>query len=207
MTNTASTYTQPNWDFDWFNPQPQQDSQLLENFGFIPGLKELLLLRQVHALEHATVWILSENLHNSSSESQGDNQNLGGLSTDKGFYLYGNVQLNSLKFAVNQALNRLKAGDWHLAIHPRCGTNASVEMLLMGIFTIGNHLIFPKELISQLTGFGLATATAAYLAPDLGKSVQKYLTTSIPFNLSITEIKQTKDSFGRKAYFVGVKWN
>ncbi|MHC5832407.1 MAG: DUF6391 domain-containing protein, partial [Nostoc sp.] len=39
-------------------PQPTQDADLLRQLSFIPGLKEILMLRQVHALEHATVWVL-----------------------------------------------------------------------------------------------------------------------------------------------------
>ncbi|MFN9259527.1 MAG: hypothetical protein ACK6BR_09850, partial [Microcystis sp.] len=55
---TSSSPSNPS--FDWFNPSPQQDSDLLAQIGFIPGFKEFLTLRQVHALEHATVWVLSE---------------------------------------------------------------------------------------------------------------------------------------------------
>jgi len=53
---TSSSPSNPS--FDWFNPSPQQDSDLLAQIGFIPGFKEFLTLRQVHALEHATVWVL-----------------------------------------------------------------------------------------------------------------------------------------------------
>jgi|GEM_PF-3387081 hypothetical protein len=51
--------------FDFFSldlttPRPTQDSELIQQLSFIPGLKETLMLRQIHALEHATVWVLSE---------------------------------------------------------------------------------------------------------------------------------------------------
>ena len=212
MTNT--NYAEPgnflNLDY---SPQPTQDSDLLQQIGFIPGLKELLMLRQVHALEHGTVWVLSEGEQNiESSILEGnpppiDNETLGGLSTDRGFYLYGRVDRLDLKRAVYKALDRLKSGEWNLAIHPRCGTNLSVTMLLTSGMILGTHLLLPRSPIAQLIGAGLAVTTAAQLAPDLGKETQKYLTTSIPFNLQIRDISLTTDIWGRSAYFVSVEWS
>ncbi len=37
-----------------FAPQRSQDSDLLRQLNFLPGLKELLMVRQVHAFEDAT---------------------------------------------------------------------------------------------------------------------------------------------------------
>ena len=87
MNNTASNSYDNLWDFDFYQPLSIQDTELLNQLGFLPGLKELLMLRQVHALEHATVWVLSE-MHSraSSSEDTTDNESLGGLSTERGFY-------------------------------------------------------------------------------------------------------------------------
>ena len=68
------------------------------------------------------------------------------------------------------------------------------------------HLMLPREPIGQLVGIGLATATATYLAPDIGTVVQKYITTAIPFNLKILEIAKTIDMWGNQAYFVGLQW-
>ena len=47
--------------FDWAGSTAQttQDAELIRQLPFIPGLREFLMLRQVHALEHATVWVLS----------------------------------------------------------------------------------------------------------------------------------------------------
>ncbi|MFM7715426.1 MAG: DUF6391 domain-containing protein, partial [Microcystis sp.] len=108
---TSSSPSNPS--FDWFNPSPQQDSDLLAQIGFIPGVKEFLTLRQVHALEHATVWVLSEMAARRQSpfdHSPADNEALGGLSTDRGFYLYGQVNTSELQIASRQALHRLKNG-------------------------------------------------------------------------------------------------
>ncbi|NJK47386.1 hypothetical protein HC931_03570 [Candidatus Gracilibacteria bacterium] len=211
MTN-ASTNAGIAWEFDIFKPQAIWDSELLKQLGFIPGLKELLMLRQVHALEHATVWMLSEKdrpispqtlLENSYPQ---DNDLLGGLSTDRGFYLYGQVDSLDLHRAVRMALRKLKAGEWNLAIHPRCGTNLSVNMFLTAGFALGTHLLLPRGPIEQLIGLGLSTVVATQLAPDLGMLAQKYLTTAIPFNLELAEISITKDVWGRSAYFVSLRW-
>lgn len=201
MTNSTSASAGNFLDLDFFNPQPTQDTDLLKQLGFIPGLKEILMLRQVHALEHATVWVLSE-----TEGVQVDNESLGGLSTDQGFYLYGKVNQLDLQRAVRTALSRLKAGEWNLAVHPRCGTNLSVSMVLTAGLSLGAHLLLPRNPIAQLIGMGLAATTAAQVAQDLGMSAQKYLTTSIPFNLGIEEISPSKDFWGRTANFVRVRW-
>ncbi|MEH1893769.1 MAG: DUF6391 domain-containing protein [Nostoc sp.] len=192
-------------------PQPTQDADLLRQLSFIPGLKEILTIRQVHALEHATVWVLSES--NSAYPTKGeppnvqlDNEQLSGLSTEHGFYLYGEVNISDLRRAIALARHRLTSGEWDLAVHPRCGTNLSVAMLLTAGLAIGVHLLLPFRPIEQLIGLGLAATTAAELAPDLGSMAQRYLTTAIPFNLTIENITRTHDVWGREAHFVKVGW-
>ncbi len=211
MTNSAYSNPTSSWDFDFWAPQPRQDSDLLKQLGFLPGLKEILMLRQVHALEHATVWVLSEMPQSQPYPENGgtrqlDNEALGGLSTDQGFYLYGQVNQLDLQRSVSQALQRFQQGEWNLALHPRCGTNLSVTMLLTVGLALGAHILFPRGPIEQLIGLGLAATTAAQLAPDVGMSTQKYFTTAIPFNLELTDISTTKDFWGRSAYFVRVRW-
>jgi len=192
-------------------PYPTQDTDLLRQLSFIPGLKEILMLRQVHALEHATVWVLSESnsAYHTTAEPkkvQLDNELLGGLSTEQGFYLYGEVNISDLRRAVALARHRITTGEWDLAVHPRCGTNLSVAMLLTAGLAVGAHLLLPFRPIEQLIGLGLAATTAAELAPDLGSMVQRYLTTAIPFNLTIENITRTRDLWAREAHFVRVKW-
>jgi len=221
--NTSNSFDEVNaapafsrWDNgDFFNfvsaTQPIQDADLIRQLPFIPGLREILMLRQVHALEHATVWVLSE--LQSASDSKGasktrqvDNELLGGLSTEQGFYLYGQVNMASLQRAVRVALQRLTSGEWNLAVHPRCGTNVSVGMLLGAGLALGIHLLLPRGPIEQLLGLGVAATTAAQLAPELGILAQRYVTTAIPFNLAIEDITATRDFWGRSAHFVQVGW-
>jgi hypothetical protein len=208
---SASSQTDNFWSFDFTAPQPAQDTDLLRQLNFIPGLKELLMLRQVHALEHATVWVLGDtsrplNFRATGNRTASDNDLLGGLSTDQGFYLYGQVNPIDLQRAVRIALNRITTGEWNLAVHPRCGTNLSVGMLVTAGLALGAHLILPRGPIEQIIGLGIAAGAAAQLAPDLGSLAQKYLTTAIPFNLAIEEISATPDIWGRPAQFVRVRW-
>ncbi|MBW4613134.1 MAG: hypothetical protein KME21_07595 [Desmonostoc vinosum HA7617-LM4] len=192
-------------------PQPTQDTDLLRQLPFVPGLKEILMLRQVHALEHATVWVLGESnsahpLKAQPTNTQVDNELLSGLSTEEGFYLYGEVNISDLRRAVALARHRLTSGEWDLAVHPRCGTNLSVAMLLTAGMAVSIYLLLPFRPIEQLIGLGLAATTVAEIAPDLGSMAQRYLTTAIPFNLAIENITFTRDAWGKPAHFIKVNW-
>ncbi|WP_017651837.1 DUF6391 domain-containing protein [Fortiea contorta] len=192
-------------------PQPSQDADLLKQLPFIPGLKEILMVRQVHALEHATVWVLGESKNartspGNVSNTQIDHELLSGLSTEQGFYLYGEVNISDLRRAVSLALHRLIDGETELAVHPRCGTNLSVAMLLTAGLAVGVHLLLPFRPVEQLIGLGLAATTAAEIAPDLGAVAQRYLTTAIPFNLAVENITLTRDAWGRHGHFVKLCW-
>jgi hypothetical protein len=166
------------------------------------------MLRQVHALEHATVWLLGENKNSSSSTThvQLDDELLGGLSTEQGFFLYGDVNITDLRRAVTSAKHRLTNGEWDLALHPRCGTNVSVAMLLTLGLSVTVPFLLPFRPVEQLIGLGLAATAAAEIAPDLGMFTQRYVTTSIPFNLAIENISIAHDFWGKESYFVKVYW-
>jgi hypothetical protein len=214
--DTSASIQGSSFPFDFFNfdlttTQATQDADLLKNLSFVPGLKEILMLRQVHALEHATVWVLSETRNAQTpitrpSTVQVDNELLGGLSTDQGFYLYGEVNISDLRRAVTLAHHRLTNGEWDLAVHPRCGTNLSVAMLLTAGLVVGINLMLPFRPVEQLIGLGLAATTASELAPDLGLIAQRYITTAIPFNLVVENITLSRDAWGRQGHFVKVSW-
>ena len=205
MTTNAASSSWHNSEFPFdFAPQRTQDSELLRQLNFVPGLKEVLTLRQVHALEHATVWVLGQS--GTTPTARSDNESLGGMSTDEGFYLYGGVNITQLRQAVRSALERIASGEWDLAVHPRCGTNLSVGMLLTAGLAVGINLALPRGPILQLLGLGVAAAAAAQLAPDVGALAQRYVTTAIPFNLNIVDISVRQDFWGREAHFVRVRW-
>ena len=99
-----------------------------------------------------------------------------------------------------------RQGEWNLALHPRCGTNSSVAMLLTAGMAMAAHFSLPKDPLNQFVGMGLASITANYLAPDLGIYVQKYITTSIPFNLKLKKITKIINRSGESSYFVKLDW-
>ncbi len=201
MTTTASTAHHALFGFA---PVPTQDADFLRQLFFVPGLKELLTVRQVHALEHATVWVLSEMTSDVADGAAGDR--LGGMSTETGFYIYGAVETEQLRRAAQVALHRLVGGEWDLAVHPRCGTNLSVGILLTAGLLMGAQLVLPKDPLGQLLGLGLAATAAAGVAPDAGQIAQRYLTTAIPFNLAIQSMENQGDRWGQPTHFVRVAW-
>lgn len=206
MAASAASPSHASFLFD-FSPRALQDTEVLQQLQFVPGLKELLTVRQVHALEHATVWVLSE-LERSPlpSTAAPSLEQLGGMSTERGFYLYGAVDLVRVEWAVHQALQRLVSGEWDLAVHPRCGTNLSVGILLTAGLAMGVNWLLPKDPLGQLLGLGLAATAAAGLAPDFGSVAQRYLTTAIPFNLAVQRVTASRDRLGHPVHFVQVQW-
>lgn len=71
-------------------------------------------VRRNHGLEHATLHILAE---------QHPRTSLAGHSDLGGFWILGEVDIEDIQNAVDQALKRLQNGEEELAVHPNCGTN------------------------------------------------------------------------------------
>jgi hypothetical protein len=208
---TATSQPTDFWASVFADPQPTQDIELLRHIGFIPGLREMLMLRQIHALEHATVWVLngapSRSVSNTGFDANWtDTGTLGGLSTEQGFYLYGQVKTLDIRRAAEEALTRITRGEWNLAVHPRCGTNVSVGMMLTASLALGMHFLLPRGPIEQLLGLGIAASTATQLTPEVGRFVQQYITTAVPFNLTIDDVAIVPDSWGRPTHFVQTRW-
>lgn len=86
-------------------------------------LPYLLEIRRNHALEHATLKVLA---------SKYPRQPMGGHSNPWGFFILGDVVTTDLADAAVEALQRLRAGESDLAIHPGCGTNYATSGLLAG---------------------------------------------------------------------------
>jgi hypothetical protein len=123
-------------------------------------------VRQNHALEHATFTILARMIPNlnASARSSGD-----------GFIIFGDIDLEVLRRALDEALARLQAGEAELAIHPNCGTNLAVGISFV---TVGTLL----GLVSNRARTRVATAAASSFAGwaaarPLGEYVQRHFTT------------------------------
>ena len=81
-------------------------------------------IRRNHALEHATLTVLSKT---------NPFARMAGYSDMNGFWLVGDVSTDGLAAAVEEAQTRLRAGEVGLAIHPNCGTNLVTTGFLAGI--------------------------------------------------------------------------
>jgi len=147
-------------------------------------------IRRNHGLEHATIHILSR---------RNANLSLVGRSDWNGFTLYGSVDTAEVKRAAVEALERLRRGEAHLAVHPRCGTVLATTGLLTALAAFlavsldgGQRGRFRW---STIPGAILAATGAAILAQPLGLILQKQYTTSgYPGNLEIKDISVNADA-------------
>jgi hypothetical protein len=123
-------------------------------------------IRQNHALEHATITILSQRVPNLSVSARS--------STD-GFIVFGDVDLGELRRASEEALSRLQAGEAELAIHPNCGTNLAVGVSLV---TLGTLLALASTQVRTRVMTAAASSLAGWFAArPLGEYVQRHFTT------------------------------
>jgi len=129
-------------------------------------------LRKNHALEHATMHILSEALPGSA---------LVGRSTPGGFVIYGEAPTEVVLASAREGLRRLQAGQRQLAIHPNCGTSLVLSGAMAGL---GAFLILgrrTKSLWERVLLLPLACAAATLgilVARPLGPLVQARVSTS-----------------------------
>ena len=139
-------------------------------------------LRQNHALEHATIHVLS---------AKYTERHLAGHSNPTGFFILGNVASDDLKTAVTQALTRLRAGESELAIHAGCGTNFATTALLAGSlawFPLSGAKSMRRRL--WLLPIAVAFGLLGYaLSQPLGPILQAKVTTEADLgNLQIEDI-------------------
>src|SRR4030095_15042285 len=84
-----------------------------------------LATRRNHALEHATIHMLSRKYADKS---------LAGHSNPTGFFLFGDMATEDIRTSIHEAMTRLRGGESELAIHPGCGTNLTTSMVLPASF-------------------------------------------------------------------------
>jgi len=125
-------------------------------------------VRRNHALEHATLHVLSET---------SPHLRLVGRSDWAGFTLYGAADIQEIADAALTALQRLRAGESQLAIHPRCGTNLASGVVLAGLTSYialsGKHKTRIRRIAELVLGLGAAVA----LSQPLGLQLQEHVTT------------------------------
>jgi Domain of unknown function (DUF6391) len=122
--------------------------------------------RQNHALEHATMTILSGLVPNLSISAR---------SNSRGFIIFGDVDLGQLRRALDEALRRLQAGEAELAISPNCGTNLVVGVSLL---TLGTLLgMTSNRAQTRIASTAVSSVAGLMAARPLGEFVQRHFTT------------------------------
>jgi len=148
--------------------------------GFM-NLSLLTSVRQNHALEHATIAILSQKVPMGTR--------IMGRATSSGFYIYGDVPTEAVAEAAGEALSRLQKGEKELAVSPFCGTNLAVAGVMAGISSL--IALGRENRIRRLPNAILAAIIAMMVAQPAGRFVQRYMTTSANLgNVSISRITQ-----------------
>ena len=127
--------------------------------------------RRNHGLEHATLHVLAQRF---------PGKPLAGHSNPKGFLIFGQVPVEAVAESAIQALDRMKAGEKGLAIHPGCGTN----YLVAGAFGGGLAWLSMlgarnnRERMSRLLPAILMATLGFMVSQPVGPLVQERITTS-----------------------------
>lgn len=130
-------------------------------------------IRRNHALEHATIHVLSQ--HHRALR-------LVGRSSVSGFFIYGQVDTELLAAAASEALIRLQNGETELAVHPRCGTNIALAGIMAGLTSFGVMSGRSRSKLDRLPQVILAATAAILFAQPLGAIVQSKVTTTSNVN-------------------------
>jgi hypothetical protein len=123
-------------------------------------------IRQNHALEHATVTLLTREQPNLAVSAR---------SNSRGFIIFADLDLQRVRVACEEGLRRLRAGEAELAIHPHCGTNLAVgtSVAMIGsLFAL--TAMRPRTRVASAVASSLAGIAAAR---PLGQVVQRHVTT------------------------------
>lgn len=148
-------------------------------------------VRQNHALEHATIALLSP---------RHPKVVFTGRSTANGFYVWGKVDADAVRAAADEALQRLRTSEPDMAIHPRCGTNLAVAAVMAGLSAVTAGQIPPQR--NRYSRGVLASLCALAFAQPVGFYVQRHFTTLTPkVTLHIDGVTAKHGIFG-SGYFV-----
>lgn len=127
--------------------------------------------RKNHAVEHATIHLLSKML---------PGHRFSGVSVPTGFWIMGVADLEDIRKAAEVGLARLMNGETRLAVHPSCGTNIAVTALISAAASLTAMELRDDEECSLSDTFGSLVAggvIGAFAGRPLGPRAQKYVTT------------------------------
>lgn len=140
-------------------------------------------VRRNHGLEHATLNLLAQ---------RHPRENIAGHSDGNGFWIIGNLTLEAVYEAVEEALDRMRKGEAHLAIHRNCGTNFVTAGVLAGTAAAVSMIGVGRSARERLERLPLAillATLALIVAQPLGYFLQEKVTTSgQPGDLQVVEI-------------------
>ncbi|HEC23408.1 MAG TPA: hypothetical protein ENI95_10890 [Chloroflexi bacterium] len=142
-------------------------------------------VRRNHGLEHATIHLLAQRI---------PNLRIVGRSDSSGFWLFGNVPTEAVRESATRALERMRKGEHHLALHPNCGTNLVTMALLGTVATFVALLGSDRERFGKLQRLplvALGLMMTAVVAQPLGMRLQEHITTlGDPADLEIVDIQR-----------------
>jgi hypothetical protein len=129
-------------------------------------------VRRNHGLEHATLHILSQ---------RHPKLPLAGHSDTRGFWVLGEVSTEDVTSAVQEAMQRMQAGEHNLAVHPNCGTNFVTSGVLASLAAFVAMFGAGRRLRDRLERLPLAASLATIaliISQPLGLRLQERVTTS-----------------------------
>lgn len=145
-------------------------------------------IRRNHALEHATIHVLSRMRPSVS---------MAGRSSSSGFIIYGDLPTETIKAAVQEAIARIRSGEAYLAIHPNCGTNILTTAWLTAAATMLASAGRRRHLLDRIPSGLLGAFVGVLAAQYLGPTLQEYLTTNA--NIGAVELLDIKrQQLGRR---------
>jgi hypothetical protein len=169
--------------------------QLSEAASPLLNMPYIRKTRRNHGLEHATITILSGRFPNVS---------MAGHSDADGFTLWGDVATEDVERATQEALQRMKQGESHLAVHPNCGTNLVTQGTLVSLAALAGSFGTKRGLRDYWNRLPLVlilSMAAILFGQPLGMQLQEHFTTSgEPGAMQIKEItrRDTSNFSGEK---------
>jgi hypothetical protein len=140
-------------------------------------------VRRNHALEHATVHMLTRRQRNLS---------VAGRAVGNGFFLYGNVETDDVQAAVEEAIARMRNGEHHWAVHPNCGTGLVTAGMMTSLTTLVGTMGTDRDWrqrLNRLPTLILLSVGALIFSQPIGLSLQRHVTTmGDPGDLHVVEI-------------------
>lgn len=150
-------------------------------------------IRRNHALEHATIHLLTDRFKRFGAQ---------GNATYSGFYLniFGDIPEDAIREAAGEALQRMKDGEHHLALHPNCGTVHLTTATLATLAAQAAYAVEQKRLgkdkmdgmtfVNILPTAVLTVFFALIISRPLGMHLQRYTTDGRPGTLEIKKLRK-----------------